>query len=316
MDELASERPDEAPGQNAASDEGRTPPSSRTPTIGLAIATIGRPEIGDLLESAGASNTRPLVVAIGNQSGGPLPIDLDAFPFEVVEVASSGGASQGRNDAVQAIADRVDVLGFPNDDSTLPPDSLGEIARAFAENPHEALAGALVEFGITRFALPPQGTLLDPVSTWRAIEQTSYVRTEVFRRLGGFRADLGTGSAGAWQSGEITDLLLRILEDGGSIVSRPDIAVLGRGEQRQLSVDAIVAKHRRYARGTGYVYRVHPYPATARLKTVLGPWRRPLEHHPDPRVSLRIATARSTGRIEGLLGRVFPSPRRAPGPRS
>ena len=119
-----------------------------------------------------------------------------------------------------------------------------------------------------------------------------------------------------WQSGEITDLLLRILEDGGSIVSRPDIAVRGRGEERQLSVDAIVAKHRRYARGTGYVYRVHPYPVTTRLKTVLGPWRRPLEHHPDPRVSLRIAAARSTGRIEGLLGRVLPGPRRRPAPPS
>ena len=39
----------------------------------------------------------------------------------------------------------------------------------------------------------------------------------------------------------------------------------GRGEQRDLSVGPLVAKHRRYARGTGYVYRVHPYPWSRRV---------------------------------------------------
>lgn len=284
------------------------------PSIGLAIATIGRAELLELLASAVASVPPPGAVGIGNQSGGPLPVDPSDYPFEVVVVESSGGASRGRNDAVRAIADKVDVLGFPNDDSLLPVDTLEQIAQAFVEQPSEAVACSLVEFGETRFVLPPRGTSLDPVSAWRAIEQTSYIRTSTFERLGGFREDLGTGSAGPWQSGEITDLLLRVLEAGGSVVSRPDITILGRGEQRDLSVGALVAKHRRYARGTGYVYRVHPYSWSRRLKVLLGPWRHPLGHHQEPAASLRIALARFVGRVEGLARRA-PAPRQAQGPR-
>jgi hypothetical protein len=63
---------------------------------------------------------------------------------------------------------------------------------------------------------------------------------------------MGTGAASPWQSDDGTDLLLTLMAKGGRVQSRPAIVVLGRGERKGLSADALVAKHRAYARGTGF----------------------------------------------------------------
>lgn len=277
------------------------------PAVGLAVTTVGRPEVVELLGTAAASTLRPRAVAVADQSREGVQVDRERHSFEVLVVPSSGGASAGRNDAVRALGDRVDVLGFPNDDSRLPADTLERVASAFAADAEVvAVACALIESGSPRFRLPEPGVHLDPVSVWRAIEPATFVRASSFAAAGGFREDLGTGSAGPWQSGEITDLLLRLMAAGGKVLSRPDLAVVGRGERRGLSPAALAAKQRAYARGMGYVYRTHPYPWFVRWRTVAGPWRHPAAHAPELPVSLRLALVKTVGRVEGLLGRTLP----------
>jgi hypothetical protein len=277
------------------------------PRIALAVTTIGRPALVDLLLSAARSETPPVAVAIANQSGASLRLPTVALPFPITVVPSSGGASAGRNHAVAALGDEADVLGFPNDDSLLPPHLLGAVRAAFGTSPAPAaVACALREPPGDRFVLPPPRTHLDRRSVWRAIEPAMFVRTDALRAAGGFDERLGTGARTPWASGEGTDLLLRIMKAGGTVVSRPDLHVLGPGERRDLSARAFVAKHRGYARGTGYVYRVHRYSLPACLRLVVAPLVKAAWLDPTLPLSLRLALARFLGRIEGLVGRPLP----------
>jgi hypothetical protein len=78
--------------------------------------------------------------------------------------------------------------------------------------------------------------------------------------------------------------------------------VLGTGERRDLDDDEIVAKHRRYNRGVGHVFRIHRYPTSARVRTVVAPWLRAAQARQVNALAVRIAAARSLGRLEGLSG--------------
>lgn len=278
--------------------------------LGLAITTIGRPvALEQLLRSAAESTMPPAAVAIANQSGGPLGIDTTRYPFPVTIRKSSGGSSAGRNDAVRDLPPDVTVLGFPNDDSFYPPTTLARIAQKFdVASPPVAIACAPLTAGASTRPLPDSGTSLDRTTVWRAIEWCMFVQRAAFVEAGGFRTDVGTGSNSLWQSGEGTDLLLRFMSTGRQVVSAPEAGVCGMDERRQLSDDAFVAKHRRYARGTGFVYRVHHYPMSARLRIVVAPWLRLAGSAEPIPLALRIAYARSVGRVEGLLGRTVGAP--------
>jgi len=274
------------------------------PSVGLALSTIGRPGLKELLESAAESSRLPAAVAVADHTPHQdLRID-DKYPFPVLITSSVGGVARGRNDAVAALSPWCEVIGFPNDDCRLPPTTIEQVGRAFAGH-HEAtvVAGTLVDATGPRMRLPRSGTILNRRSVWRAIEPAMWVRRDAYLAAGGLRDDLGTGSDSPWQSGDGTDLLLRIMASGGTVCSRPEIIVLGRGERRDLAPSAFVAKHRAYARGTGYVYRLHSYPLHDRVRLVVAPLVKVALHDASFALSARIAAARATGRVEGLLGR-------------
>lgn len=279
------------------------------PRLGLAVSTIGRPALTVLLRSAAESSLPPAAVAVADQSGGRLVIDPAEYPFPVVVRPSSGGVSAGRNEAVAALPAEVDVVGFPNDDSWYPRTALEAVADRFRRvDPPDVVACSSDAMTQAR-RLPVRGTALDRYSVWTAVEPGLFVARPAYVKHGGFRVDLGTGSPSPWQSGEGTDLLLRMLAQGARIESAIDIEVSGPGERRELTADEWIRKLRRYARGTGYVYRIHPYPTRVRLRILIAPWGRLLKLHAHPPMALRSSFARSVGRLEGLLARPFPDPR-------
>lgn len=278
--------------------------------VGLALSTIGRATLPALLDSVATAHHLPVAVAVADHTRqGDLRVPGD-YPFPVTIVHSTGGASRGRNDAAVALGRDIDVLGFPNDDNTYTSTTLSEVVRAFAAEPApDAVAGTLLEDAGPRFVLPRAGTLLDRRTVWRAIEPAVFLRRVAFERAGGFRDDLGSGAASPWQSGDGTDLLLKVLGAGGHVLSAPGVEVVGRGERKGLSEQAWVDKHRAYARGTGYVYRDHGYPWSSRLRVLVAPLLKPTSHDPSLHLSLRLAYARSAGRLEGLIGRPLPRSR-------
>lgn len=286
------------------------------PSVGLAVTTIGRPALAALLQSAARSTVPPAAVAIANQSRARLNIDPAEYEFPVTILPSAGGASAGRNDAVDALPEHIDVLAFPNDDSVYPTSTLQAIAQRFAGADAPAAVACTFNNGSTwARGLPPAGSELDRYLVWRAIEWAMFVDRAVFTDHGGFRTDLGTGAPSPWQSGEGTDLLLRMLPGGHRIVSAPDIEVLGR-DRRDLPGHEFVVKHRRYARGTGMVYRTHPYPTHIRLSILFGPWLHVHMFDVSLALSLRIAFARTLGRLEGLTGHLVGAHGSATEPRS
>jgi len=194
------------------------------PSIGLAITTIGRPEISRLLQLAAESTVPPTAMAIASQSGRPLDHLLTPASLSVRTVSSGGGISARRNDAVLALAGLVEVLGFPTT-TACSRHTAWDGGPPFRPPPLRRRGrGHVAGLPRPRFTLPPP----DRLSVRRAAEPATFVRTRVFEAHGGFRTHLGSGGPSPWQSGEGTHLLLRLIEQGFTALSQPDIAVLGR----------------------------------------------------------------------------------------
>lgn len=269
--------------------------------VGVVVTTVGRWEaLERLLDSVGAAP-----VAVANQSGGPVPAALRRPGVRWVE--STRGISRGRNDAFAALAGDVDVVGFPNDHSWYEAGWDRTVAgRWEAEGRPGALAGSLAEPGGVRMMLPPAGTPLTRWTVWRAIEPALFVHASLVGRFG-FREDLGIGSAGPWQAGEGTELLLRIMAAGRPVVSAPDLCVHGDGERRSLDPEEWRAKLRGYGRGIGRVLRLHQAGPVETAAQVLLPWYRWVRRPPSgARTPPGDCLQASLGRLEGRMGRCLP----------
>lgn len=79
------------------------------------------------------------------------------------------------------------------------------------------------------------------------------IRRSVFTALGGFTDSIGTGASAPWQSGEVTDPLLRLIETGSAdsfVWLPPNIAIggisdphgLSNGERRPLELKEFVGQ--------------------------------------------------------------------------
>ncbi|GAA4972923.1 hypothetical protein WHI96_17605 [Pseudonocardia tropica] len=278
-----------------------------TPRLGVAVSTVGRPAIAGLLTSLATGGTAPTAVVVADQSAGGTARGLAGDrAADAGWVPSSGGASRGRNDAVAALGEvgEVDVLAFPNDDCRYPHDTLTAVLERFRADPGlAALAVTLVDPAGPRLRLPADGTELDRRSVWRAIEPATFVRASVFAELRGFDERIGTGGPTPWQSGEITDLLLRALARGHRVVAAPGIEVRAPGEVRALDAARYRSKVRGYNRGAGHVYRTHRYGLATRLGFLVMPWVRLVQGRRLGASEIALTWQRGLGRLEGLLGR-------------
>lgn len=281
--------------------------SSPTTRVGIAVTTTGRwGYLEELLASIRASTAQPVRIVIANQSGAQPPQAL-LGERGVVVVDSRGGASQGRNDAAAVLRDDVDVIAFPNDHSRYRDDTIEVAARFFdADADLAGLAGTLVEPTGSRFRLPPSGTVLDRRTVWRAIESTMFVRSS----FAAFRPGIGPGSNSPWQAGEGTDLLLGMIHDGRRVIAAPEVVVLSPGERRSLSDQEWRTKLRSYARGTGYVLKLHRAGPIESLLFVFKPPIRLLIPPSTGRPTVRECLDTVVGRLEGRLGRCFSAPNR------
>jgi hypothetical protein len=278
-----------------------------TTRVGIAVTTIGRwAYLEELLASIWTSTYQPVGIVVANQSGGRPPEGLQGSR-NVLFVDSTGGASQGRNDAAALLRDNADVIAFPNDHSRYRADTVEVAARFFdADADLAGLAGTLLEPTGARFKLPPSGSALDRRTVWRAIESTLFVRSG----FAWFRPGLGPGSRSPWQAGEGTDLLLGMISEGRRVIAAPEVVVLSPGERRSLSDPEWQTKLRSYARGTGYVLRLHHAGLIESLLFVLKPPIRLLIPPSTGRPTVRECIATVVGRLEGRLGRCFSAPDR------
>lgn len=224
-------------------------------------------------------------------------------------LTSARGASLGRNTGIDALASVDDdaLVMFPNDTTWFPAGAVEKIRRALGNAPAGAVTVA-TELG-PRFLLPTPGTPLNASTVWQVIEMSLVIRLGILRRVGGFDAAIGTGAATPWQAGEVTDLLMRVLEQEPSIDARfvwteaAEVTVGGIAETEGLDPRERRRKLRAYGRGVGRVLARHPFPLWHRWGFVaaglLVGLRRGGEYRPaDGMVAF-------WGRLEGVLGRTF-----------
>ena len=96
---------------------------------------------GSGTDDVGAGAGRVGVVVVSNGAG---PLAFDDPRVSVLELEENVGAPGGRDAAVRALGDDVEVVGFLDDDAELAPDSSRRILERFASEP---------DLGVTTFRL-------------------------------------------------------------------------------------------------------------------------------------------------------------------
>lgn len=281
------------------------------PTLSLIVTTLGRvAQVEVMLRSLAAQTMRDFDVTIVDQNDDERLAALFAqpwpFPLSRLHTPGERGASRGRNRGWRLTRGRT--LLFPDDDCWYPPEFLARALAAMERHRCAVLSGrAADETGRTinsRFERDAQR--IDRVNVWTtAIEWLVFFRRETLERVDGFDPEVGVGASTPWQSAEIQDILLRIMAAGftcwydPTIVGHHEEIVAGKPDQR------VVRKGRAYARGVGYVLRLHHYHPLA-----VGKWLiRPVGGTVVSLLRRRWAMANyygnvAIGRLEGVLGRV------------
>ncbi|GAA4604506.1 hypothetical protein GCM10023195_15360 [Actinoallomurus liliacearum] len=286
---------------------------SAQPRMACVVATIGRPvHLDTLLRSLADQTLPPSHVIVVDQSTNTKTADVidtwrDRLPLR--RLTSARGLSLGRNTGLAALGDDYDIVTFPDDDVRLAPDALANAAAAFATGDHiGVVSGALITPSgrLDRQQAPARPTPLTERTVWVAAEGATSVRSAFLRSVGGFDETLGVGNPTPWQSGEGTDLLLRGLRAGWTILFDPAIAVHETCEEDGPAEPRCRAKARHYARGTGRVYRRH-HGIRRQLISVLRPLGGLLLCSFTGRgAEARWHWQRALGRAEGLTGHVLP----------
>jgi hypothetical protein len=277
---------------------------------GVAVSTRNRPdELVELVASIARQTTRPTAVAIVDQSTVPL-IEaralIDGYAaragFSVLWRLGGRGLSAGRNVAFRILAGHADWAVTPNDTSTLDEEFGDVLSRTVAAFPRSSsVIGTYAVNGTPHRNPGETGRRLAGRELWIPIEPSCVWHVDQLLAVGGFDERIGTGSAGSAQSGEGTDLLLRMARHA-PVVAAPDLVVHGRPHAFGLQPAARVAKDYSYAVGTGIVFRRH-FPGLATYPRLVWPAAQGVLHALRKRDAgeMRGGFARARGRIYGYL---------------
>jgi GT2 family glycosyltransferase len=210
------------------------PPAASPTPIAVVIATVHRPEdIVRAVASTLASHGPRFEVIVVDQSGGDTPVGVGGGDARVRVVTMprlglSAALNRGTSEAASA-----DVVAITGDDCVVDADWLVRIGEAFGADPALAAVFGLVRcaaFDPARGFVP--GCAIDADFVARDVRDLNRmtgttacmaIRTEAWRRLGGFDEMLGVGAP--FRSGEDLDFALRALQAGWRVLQTPRVAV-------------------------------------------------------------------------------------------
>lgn len=275
--------------------------------ISLVLATIHRTtELERCLQSLAAQTHRDHEVILVDQNDDdrlvPIVRRMQARGLRLHHVRLSiKGLAGARNHGLQFASG--DVIGFPDDDCWYEPDTLAKLAGTF-EPSVDGVIAYWVEFHANQ--RPPQqhdGNL--SLGAWRqfrggnASSITIFLKRTVLERLNGFDRRLGVGQ---WfGSAEETDLILRSLALGATIVKNPDIRVHHHHEIRSDRPDtALIDRIRSRERGTGALYAKHRLSSPTILRGLTAPIFHAIRRKHGI-AGLKYAINMVHGRVEGML---------------
>lgn len=245
------------------------------PVLSLVVATRGRAApFQALFESLEAQTFRSFEVVVVDQNaddrvGAPAQEGW-SFPITHLRRPTESGLSRARNSGLPAASGAI-VL-FPDDDCWYPPHFLGLAMDRMKALRAQVLAGrAADETGRDingRFE--QAATRIDRGNVWTTgIEWVVLFERAVLDAVGGYDPDIGVGASTPWQACEGQDIMLRALAKGCTCWFDP--AVYGHHAELDAHDASMIRKGRGYARGLGYVLRLHEFPVRDAAKWVARP---------------------------------------------
>lgn len=267
----------------------------------IVVSTTGRVAyLRRLLDSLSDQEFKCFAIGICDQSGeGAVAPLIDEYKgrLRIFETTSERGLSAGRNSVLRAAPAESTHFLFPNDSTYYEKDFLHQIRERHCAA--DIAAFSYVDQLGVRYKFDSGQYQLDLRNVWKIIEAGMLVSRRV---LGSSRFDeaVGTGSPSPWQSGEGTDLLLRLLTHEPSVHWNPELRVYGVTQDVGLSEAARRRKLRIYGRGYGYIHRKWNYPVHRRVLICVGPVIRAIV-----RGGFLDAWSSSLGRFEGVTGWVL-----------
>lgn len=280
---------------------GRASVSAETVRICVVVSTLGaRPELRDLLASIAAQRDDVFQVGIADQGASGLVAEIvrefEALPLFVVRTGRRG-LSAGRNDVIRAADPGATHFVFPNDTSWYPPEFFARLKHAIETADVGAFSYEDEDGPRQRFRRGGAGNF-ERSDVFDVIEAGMALSASRARAVGGFDESIGTGSASRRQSGEGTDLLLRVLDDGpAEITWLPGLAIRGVRQNYRLDPAVEARKARGYGFGYGYLLAQWRFPARRLLRASAGP----LVHALLGKGHWRVAFATTAGRVEGIV---------------
>lgn len=230
------------------------------PEFSLIVPTLGRNhEIGRLLDSLSVPQgaTFELILVDQNPEDTLSPI-LEPYlgRMDIMHIRSGlKGLSLNRNIGLEKAKGRW--AAFPDDDCWYSAGLLGRVKDIFLSRPE--LTGIVGQWLDGKEASPVR--LCELLNTKRVFAGCSsitlFFRTFAVRRAGGFDESLGVGAGTPWMSGEETDLLLKILEGGGTVYRDSALEVYHKKENPTEIDEAMIRKAEAYQTGKGRILRLH-----------------------------------------------------------
>lgn len=237
------------------------------PALSIVVSTIGRPValrqfLDSLIAQPHPNLFEVIVVDQSEDQQSAKLVEQATLPFHAVATTSGRGACRGRN--VGTALARGEILAFPDDNCRYTPSTVDRVLSVMSENRDVGIVSGLLitESGTpSMLRWPSDSTAITRRNVQQtAIEATMFVRRRLFAAIGGFDESIGVGSAGPYQAGEATDLILRALATGAQGMFDPTVHVVHEDFREAMEVD-FAGKMKGYGTGIGHVYRANRLPA-------------------------------------------------------
>jgi glycosyltransferase involved in cell wall biosynthesis len=247
--------------------------TSGATSVDLIVATVDRrAELDALLDSLDVQTHRDFRVLIADQNEDDRLDDiLSRHPdLSIQRLHTRRGLSRARNEALLHLSG--DIVAFPDDDCSYPPETLERVTRRFNEQPSlDGITGRATDTaGRSAPSWAKEPAVLTRDNLWnRAISFTIFLRSDVVLGVGNFDEALGLGASTPWASGEETEYLVRAIDKGARIEFDPSLVV--QHPEKTLTAGALREAGAREGSSVGYILRKHRYGAAAVARMLVRP---------------------------------------------
>ncbi|TXM97199.1 glycosyltransferase family 2 protein [Methylobacterium sp. WL64] len=235
-----------------------------SPEFSLIISTLGsakhlRQGLASILMQT--YDSFEVIIVDQNDSGDLLQI-IEVFreTGKIRYTKSKVGLSRGRNAGL--IIARGRIIGFPDDDCEYPVTLLADVKAEFLSHDNaSAICVRCCDHAGHDSAgrLDRKGGLVTKSNVWsRVVSVGIFVQADILKEIGAFDENIGLGSNTPYQSGEETDLMLRLISLDRSAYYNPNLTVFHPRGSHRITTSQIDRAYD-YGLGKGRILRRYKY---------------------------------------------------------